>query len=104
MLTIMAADANVDGLTLEQALEVIKSKPLNDLTENDIAFLRARESYLTDDERERYLSGNVKPASDDEAGPTRDELEAEATALELTFTDKTSDKALAKKIADAKSE
>lgn len=51
------ADARIEGLSVEDAINVIKQKHFKDLTPNDFAFLRARESYLSETDKAIYLEG-----------------------------------------------
>lgn len=53
----VGADAKIDGLSVEDAINVIKQKHFTDLTPNDYAFLRAREAYLSDTDKAIYLEG-----------------------------------------------
>jgi len=38
----------------QQILDEITSKSVQDLTEGDIAFLKARQSYLSNDQKEKF--------------------------------------------------
>lgn len=51
------ADARIEGLSVEDAINVIKQKHFSELTPADYAFLRARESYLSDADKRIYLEG-----------------------------------------------
>lgn len=42
--------------TSQEMLERILAKELDALTESDVAFLNARESYLTDGQRDKFAS------------------------------------------------
>jgi len=63
----MDADAKVDGLRVEDAINVIKQKHFKDLTPKDFAFLKAREEFLSETDKAIYLKGEdpVKVLSED---------------------------------------
>ena len=50
-------DAKIDGLSIEDAINVITQKHYKDLTPKDYAFLKAREDYLTESQKRIYLEG-----------------------------------------------
>lgn len=58
----------------QQALDAVLAKPVTELTEADRALLRARRSYLTQAQREKYLDDT----SGDDSAP--DETTSDSTA------------------------
>jgi len=69
------ADARIEGLTVEDAINVIKQKHFTELTPNDYAFLRARQDYLSEADKRIYLEGEdpVEVLRDSGAPLTREE-------------------------------
>ena len=51
----MSRQDRFEGLTVETAIAQIKKKPLEALDAVDFAFLRARESYLSAEDKATYL-------------------------------------------------
>lgn len=46
-----------DGMTVEQAIATIKRKHFTEIDSTELAFLKARESYLSEDDKRIYLEG-----------------------------------------------
>lgn len=80
----MAKQYEREGISVEDALKIIKAIPLHALDSMDIAFLRARESYLTDEDRGLYAdimnrSSEEVSVSSEEGSETVDETPVKKT-------------------------
>lgn len=69
-----------DGISFEEALAVIKQIPLHQLDSDDIAFLKARESYLSEEEVSIYAGKfeEIEMGSSEESGEEKSVRRARA--------------------------
>lgn len=87
------------GAPFEEVIEKLLAKAPGTLDNEEKAFLRARRDHITDEQAEVY---GIDDEVEAEKSPERIALEEEATALGVSFTDKTKDAALQKKVDEAK--